>query len=423
MIEQIVNILWESDLTIIALSAIVFDLPRYTFSIMAVVIFDLISFEKRSQQPSLTVTIIVPCYNGEKSLSAAIHALEKCRDENVCEIIVVNDGSTDKSLEIAQELKDSSLINRVINHAVRCGKSASINHAARFAISDLILVIDSDTQLEKNAITEMITCFSDEKVAGVSGNILVRNSNTSFISSLQSIEYLISITTGKTFVDYVGCMSCISGACSMFRRSVFLDLGGMDVGPGEDLEITLRLRRAGYKVKFAPNALSYTNVPETFSALIRQRFRWDRDAFRIRMLMYRESRLFFPDEKIGDTLQRLDYILFDLMPTISFPLYLVYVFNYYEFNTLYYLVGIYISLLTITFMNLAFIILFIPHRLSSFDTISALALPLFQGLILKVSRFYSYTCELLWNGSRKDNFVPEDVRRALYGTNVKLNSR
>jgi len=414
MLERLVNILWESDLAIIALSAIVFDLPRYTLSIIAVVAFDLISLIQKREVTSLTTSVIVPCYNGEKYLKETIQKIDLCRGNGLNEVIVVNDGSEDLSYEIATELRSRGLIDKIINHNKRCGKSASINHAARFANSDLLLIIDCDTQLDKNTIQEMAFLFNDEKVAGVSGNIIVKNSHSSFISSLQNIEYLISIMTGKTFIDYIGCLSCISGACSMFRKSIFLDIGGMDVGTGEDLEITLRLRKRGYRVKFAPNALSYTDVPETFEGLVRQRVRWDRDAFRIRILMYGEGNIFFPQEKISDTLQRLDFLIFDFIPTILFPLYLIYVFHYFQFDTVYFLIAIYISLFSITFINLALIILFIPHKLSNFDALSALVLPLFQGLILKLTRFYAYSSELLWNASREDNFVPKDVRRSLY---------
>ena len=111
----------------------------------------------------------------------------------------------------------------------------------------------------------------------------------------------------------------------MYRRDVFLRQGGLDVGPGEDLEFSLRLRRLGYLIRFVPDAWAETAGPASGISLLRQRARWDRDALRVRFMMYGELRFFHRFERLPDTLQRLDFIVFDLIPTLSLPFYLAYI--------------------------------------------------------------------------------------------------
>jgi GT2 family glycosyltransferase len=71
---------------------------------------------------------------------------------------------------------------------------------------------------------------------------------------LQSVEYLMSITAGRSILDMADAIACPAGACSMYRRDTFPRQGGLDVGPGEDLEYSLRLRRLGYPIRFVPEA-------------------------------------------------------------------------------------------------------------------------------------------------------------------------
>jgi hypothetical protein len=111
----------------------------------------------------------------------------------------------------------------------------------------------------------------------------------------------------------------------MYRRDTFVRQGGLDVGPGEDLEYSLRLRRLGHVIRFVPDAWAETAGPTSGVSLLRQRARWDRDALRIRFMTYGELSFFHPFEHFSDTLQRLDFIFFDLVPTLSLPCYLAYI--------------------------------------------------------------------------------------------------
>ncbi len=195
--------------------------------------------------------------------------------------------------------------------------------------------------------------------------------------------------------------------------------GGLDVGPGEDLEYSLRLRRRGYLVRFVPEAWAETAGPTTGISLLRQRARWDRDALRIRFIMYGELSLFHRFERLPDTLQRLDFIVFDLVPTLSLPFYLVYIVLLFGVtNAALFLGGIYFVLLWISIFNMALAFVMFNRMIGLFGLGASLIFPLYQGVYLKCGRFLSYSSEIIFATSQRDDFVPPRVRRALLGDRI-----
>jgi len=177
--------------------------------------------------------------------------------------------------------------------------------------------VDADTVFEPTAVARLAAAFADPRVAGASCNIAISNERDSLWTGLQSVEYLMSISAGRSILDVVDAIACLSGACSMYRRDVFVRQGGLDVGPGEDLEYSLRLRRLGYVIRFVPDAWAETAGPTNGISLLRQRARWDRDALRIRFMMYGELSFFHRLERLPDTLQRLDFTSSILFPRLA----------------------------------------------------------------------------------------------------------
>lgn len=395
------------------LSILVFEVPRYLASTFAISLFG----KNRRSTPDreVAISVVIPVRNGAGELAGTVLSL-RSQSANIREIIVIDDGSSDGTLEVARDLQANGLVDHVIHHLERTGKSAAINHAARFATGELLLNIDSDTLLEgPDAVAELAGAFDDPTVAAASGNILVRNTEESLWTSFQGLEYLASITAGRSFLDIIDSIACCSGAFSMFRREVFLGAGGMNVGPGEDLEITLRLRRLGYRIRFVPQATAATRVPTTLPALARQRLRWDRDAVSTRLFMYGALSRGAPRESMGDVLQRLDFMVFEFYPSLLFLPYCIYVLYYFGPDAGSFFLGIYVVLFGLYVLNLSLVVLFTRHRLSLFDAAALLAMPLYQGLIIRSLRFYAFCTEVMFSASRRDDFVPERVRTALYG--------
>jgi cellulose synthase/poly-beta-1,6-N-acetylglucosamine synthase-like glycosyltransferase len=143
------------------------------------------------------------------------------------EIIVVDDGSTDETRAVAQRARALGLVDMVICHGTRCGRSAAINAAARFASGDLLLTVDADTVFEPTAVARLAAAFRDPRVAGASCNIAIQNEGDSLWTGLQSVEYLMSISAGRSILDVADAIACLSGACSMYRRDIFLRQGGL----------------------------------------------------------------------------------------------------------------------------------------------------------------------------------------------------
>jgi cellulose synthase/poly-beta-1,6-N-acetylglucosamine synthase-like glycosyltransferase len=414
---ETVQLLAGTNLFLLAFSVLIFDIPRYTLSLLSLALFGVRRRSDRVGAGNASVSVIIPTFNGGSGLGPSIASLHR-QTLRPLEIIVVDDGSTDQTRAVAERARALGLVDMVICHGTRCGRSAAINAAARFASGDLLLTVDADTVFEPTAVARLAAAFSDARVAGASCNIAISNERDSLWTGLQSVEYLMSISAGRSILDVVEAIACLSGACSMYRRDVFLRQGGLDVGPGEDLEYSLRLRRLGYVIRFVPDAWAETDGPTSAISLLRQRARWDRDALRIRFMMYGELSFFHPFERLPDTLQRLDFILFDLIPTLSLPFYLVYVLLLFGDDAVQFLAAIYFLLLWISIFNMALAFAMFNRSVGLFGLGAALIFPLYQGVYLKCARFFSYSSEIIFAASRHDDFVPPRVRRALLGDRI-----
>ncbi len=412
---EMVQLLAGTNLFLLAFSVLIFDIPRYTLSLASLALFGLRSRSDRVAAGNASISVIIPTFNGGSGLGPSIASLHR-QTLRPIEIIVVDDGSTDETRAVAERARAQGLVNMVICHGTRCGRSAAINAAARFASGDLLLTVDADTVFEPTAVARLAAAFSDPRVAGASCNIAISNERDSLWTELQSVEYLMSITAGRSILDVVDAIACLSGACSMYRRDVFVRQGGLDVGPGEDLEYSLRLRRLGYVIRFVPDAWAETDGPTSGISLLRQRARWDRDALRIRFIMYGELSFFHRFERLPDTLQRLDFIVFDLVPTLSLPFYLVYIVLLFgAANAALFLGGIYFVLLWISIFNMSLAFVMFNRTIGLFGLGASLIFPLYQGVYLKCGRFLSYSSEIIFAASRHDDFVPPRVRHALLG--------
>ena len=151
---------------------------------------------------------------------------------------------------------------------------------------------------------------------------------------------------------------------------------------------------------------------------MRQRARWDRDALRIRLMMYGELNFFHPFERFSDTLQRLDFIIFDLVPTLSLPFYLAYTVLLFGADAALFLAAIYLLLLWISVFNMALAFVMFNRSVGFFALGAALIFPFYQGVYLKCARFFSYSSEIVFAASRHDDFVPPRVRRAIFGDRI-----
>ena len=396
-----------------AILVVALEVPRYTVAIIAM---GATRFSRQSpcHTVSTPITAIVPTHNGGERVCATLQSLLN-QTVPLHQILVVDDGSTDQTRAILTKFLNNHPQIQLIAHQQRAGKSAAVNHAAFLATGDLLLIIDDDTLIDSTGCMHLAQAFDDPNVATVSGNLLINNRNRNPLTALQSLEYMLAMSIGRGFLSHLNAMSCCSGAFSMFRKDIFNAIGGLNVGPGEDLEITLRIRHAGYRVRFIDRAIAETTAPPTATALFKQRLRWDGDAVAIRLLMYREMSFFKKNEPIANSFQRLDYIFLELLPTVAFPFYLAALWIDYGTHAIDILIALYIVLMWLYLFNIILAVIITNRMLSWLDILALPVMPLYQGIVMRLVRFIAISDEIILSRSRHDPYVPEKVRQALYG--------
>ncbi|WLQ52195.1 bifunctional polysaccharide deacetylase/glycosyltransferase family 2 protein [Streptomyces poriferorum] len=221
--------------------------------------------------PAVTgpVSVIVPAYNEKECIAHTLGSLAS--STHPIEIILVDDGSTDGTPEIAESL---GLPNLRVVRQENAGKSAALNNGVRQARYDIVVMMDGDTVFEPETVHRLVQPFGDPAVGAVAGNAKVGNRNT-VIGAWQHIEYVMGFNLDRRMYDLLRCMPTIPGAIGAFRRRAVLAVGGMSEDTlAEDTDITIALHRAGWRVVYAEHARAWTEAPASLGQLWRQRYRW-----------------------------------------------------------------------------------------------------------------------------------------------------
>lgn len=222
------------------------------------------------------VTIIVPAYNEEDVIVPSLEGVINQTYPNI-EILVVDDGSKDRTYELAKtfEFDDGNRSLKVLSK-VNGGKSRALNHGIERAKGNLICAVDADSKLSSNAIELLVQHFKDPQIAAVAGSISVVNTDT-FITKLQALEYIQGLNMVKNAQAYIKLVNIIPGPLGMFRKDAMKKVGYYEHDTfAEDCDLTLSLIAHGYKIEFEPDAVAYTEAPENLLDLLKQRYRWTR---------------------------------------------------------------------------------------------------------------------------------------------------
>src|SRR5688572_3441692 len=158
MLLDMVQFLAATNLFLLAFSVLIFDIPRYTLSLVSLALFGVRSGKDKAPSANVSVSVIIPTFNGGSGLAPTIASLQR-QTLRPFEIIVVDDGSTDETRAVAERARTLGLVDMVICHGTRCGRSAAINAAARFASGDLLLTVDADTIFEPTAVARLAAAF------------------------------------------------------------------------------------------------------------------------------------------------------------------------------------------------------------------------------------------------------------------------
>lgn len=225
-----------------------------------------------------SISVIVPAYNEEKNIASTVESILSAVYPGKKEIIVVNDGSTDGTGEIVKEYSKMSKNVRMIetNHI---GKAKAINAAIKKSKNEIFIVLDADTEIEPDALIEIVKPFSEKKVAAVATTLRVKFSMNP-LTWFQHFEYAIS-TGWRYVVDNVRGSCIVPGFCA-FRKSMLAEVGGLKGNTAvEDYDICMYLKKAGYEIRMVPTSIAYTKVPETIAGWVKQRIRWTRGTLQV----------------------------------------------------------------------------------------------------------------------------------------------
>ncbi len=228
------------------------------------------------------VSVIVPAYNEEVNCLRTINSLLN-QDYPNLEVVFVDDGSKDGTYDkVLNEFKDNPKVK--IFTKLNGGKATALNFGIEKSSYEFLVCIDADTQLKKDAISFLMDKFFvrdsenhkiiDPKIGAIAGNVKVGN-EVNMISRWQSIEYITSQNFDRRAFDFLECITVVPGAIGAFRKEAVISAGGFTSDTlAEDCDLTMRLHGQGYLIRNCTSAISYTEVPETMSQFLKQRFRW-----------------------------------------------------------------------------------------------------------------------------------------------------
>ncbi len=282
------------------------------------------------------VSIIAPAFNEEQSIIASVNALLNMKYSNF-EVVVVNDGSKDQTLQLLidyfQLKPDNRYRPRFLQHKPirqiysspryptlvvvdkeNGRKADALNAGINIASKELICTVDADSILEPDAIIKLLRVFmEDETTIAVGGVVRLANGCTykhrmvdkvllpkTFLGRIQAVEYLRAFLFGRVGWDYLNALLVISGAFGVFDRKALINAGGyLHDTVGEDMELVVRLHKyhrdnnIPYRIRFISEPVCWTEVPEDFKTLAGQRNRWHRgladSLYRHRDMMFRPS--------------------------------------------------------------------------------------------------------------------------------------
>ncbi|MEU9957787.1 glycosyltransferase [Streptomyces sp. NPDC050982] len=216
------------------------------------------------------VTVLVPAYNEEAGIESTVRSL-LASDYPQLQIVVIDDGSTDRTAELAEGIDDPRVL---VVRKPNGGKAEALNTGLGHASHDILVMVDADTVFEPDAIHHLVQPLAHPAVGAVSGNTKVGN-RRGLLAKWQHLEYCFGFNLDRRMFEVLECMTTVPGAIGAFRRDAVIGVGGVsDDTLAEDTDLTMALWRAGWRVLYEESAVAWTEVPTSLRQLWRQRYRW-----------------------------------------------------------------------------------------------------------------------------------------------------
>ena len=281
---------WLEDLASVtgfAFAAIVITFLAYVPGFMNAFLLSTLALDRRPKRTAPAfypgATILVAAYNEEEAIQGTLTSLSRQDYPGSVEILVLNDGSTDRTVELANQAIaelafPANITVRVLDFGTNRGKSAALNDGFQQARHDLIVTIDGDSWVKRDGLRKIVErLLSDPPgTKAVAGAVMVRNSRQNFLCRAQEWDYFHGIASVKRMQGMYNGTLVAQGAFSIYRRDALEEAGGWPECVGEDIVLSWAILRGGHRIGYADDALVFTNVPATFRQFALQRKRWSR---------------------------------------------------------------------------------------------------------------------------------------------------
>ena len=227
------------------------------------------------------LSILVACYNEEKSIQATILSIYKQRYPGPLEVIAINDGSTDQTLPILRKLSRKFSWLKVVHVKKNQGKALCLNQGLKISKYSLIVTLDGDSFLFKEALSRIVERYKSDPVhtRAVAGTVMVRNSRDNWITQSQEWDYFHGIATVKRVQSLYQGTLVAQGAFSLYNKKALQEINGWPDIIGEDIVLTWALLEKSYRVGYCEDGIVFTEAPNTLLSFIKQRQRWARGMF------------------------------------------------------------------------------------------------------------------------------------------------
>jgi poly-beta-1,6-N-acetyl-D-glucosamine synthase len=236
---------------------------------------------KPSRYPA--VSILIAAYNEEASIADTLRSVANQDYPGAFEVFVIDDGSQDRTAAIVDAC-DSEWLH-LLRQPHNSGKSAALNRGLAEARFDLVVTLDADSFLYRDALRNLVERYLSDppNTRAVAGTMLVRNSRRNWVTKAQEWDYFHGIAAIKRVQSLYQGTLVAQGAYSLYERAALREIGGWVDCVGEDIVLTWAMLRKGWRVGHAEDACCFTNAPESLHQFVRQRQRWARgvmEAFR-----------------------------------------------------------------------------------------------------------------------------------------------
>jgi cellulose synthase/poly-beta-1,6-N-acetylglucosamine synthase-like glycosyltransferase len=335
-----------------------------------------------------SITFIVPAFNEEEGIEETLGCLVKLGyPQGKKKILVVNDGSTDRTSEIVRKFIKEHPEVRLIDKR-NSGKADSINQAIKTIDTELIAITDADSFPQKDCLLKMVGYFEeDENIGAVTSRVLIKNKKN-LLERWQDLDYTI-IAWSRKVLDYIDSVYVTNGPLSIYRTSIINKVGGFDSkNLTEDIEITWRLLSQGYKTKMAYSAKVYTTVPSKFKKWSNQRIRWNLGGLQT-IFKYRKN-----------ILRGTNFFGFFVIPYVTLAFFLS-------------LIGIFL-LLRYLWLKISFFILSLPFLIKGYNPINLLEFDFHLTLLIILGGMFMIFTLIYYRSAVKDSDIKRLKLRSLF---------